>query len=145
MVVYKARDYPRSHLLLRTSNGRNSHGNHHKSRPPSKLPCINLNHQATLNYTVASVPIDNLPHQSGSVHANALGEIGGVYVDVDLYTLRDFASLGRIGFEDILSEHIDEQLHPPVIYVTPGYCVEHAYFALQSWRLPPSYLDAPCD
>lgn len=97
-----------------------------------RLPGVTFRHATPPDHTTSGLAIDKLPNQSDFVRTVVLGEMGGIYLDDDSYTLRDLKPLRNIGFENIIGQQLNGQICPAVIMSKPGNKLMEAYHTLQN-------------
>ena len=113
------------HLIL--TNLTNSY-----TRAISKLPNIKYNYHSAPNQTTAGIEINNLPHRSDFVRADVLQKFGGIYLDDDVYLLRELHTLRHIGYENVVGRQENGYTCNAVIMATPGNKMISAYNTLQN-------------
>ena len=102
------------------------------ARAINKLPNIKYNYHSAPNQTTTGREIDNLPHRSDFVRADILQKFGGIYLDDDVYLLREVHTLRHIGYENIVGQQLGGNLCNAVIMSTPGNKMMTAYNALMN-------------
>ena len=101
-------------------------------RAINKLPNIKYNYHYAPNQTTTGITIDNLPHRSDFVRTDVLEKFGGIYLDDDVYLLRELHTLRHIGYQNVVGRQINGKNCNAVIMATPGNRMISAYNALQN-------------
>lgn len=70
--------------------------------------------------TAAGVRISEGAHKADMVRTQRLHEMGGIYLDLDVYALRSFDTLRRSGFRNIIGHQEDGSADNPVSSVNNG-------------------------
>ena len=96
-----------------------------------QIPNVEFNRYLAPNMTSTNKKIDKLPNQSDFVRTDVLRKFGGVYLDDDVYILRDLQHLRHLGFEIVTGRQMNGQLCPAVLLSTPENAIITAYHALQ--------------
>lgn len=109
------------------TNLTNSYG-----RAINKLPNVRYNYHFAPNQTTTGVKIENLPHRSDFVRTDMLQKFGGIYLDDDVYLLREIHTLRHIGYENVVGRQVNGKTCNAVIMATPGNKMISAYNALQN-------------
>lgn len=102
------------------------------ARAINKLPNIKYNYHFAPNQTTTGREINNLPHRSDFVRADILQKFGGIYLDDDVYLLRELHTLRHIGYENIVGRQFGGNICNAVIMSTPGNKMITAYNALMN-------------
>ena len=97
----------------------------------NKLPKVKFNYHAAPNKTLNGLDIALLPHRSDFVRTDVLEKFGGIYLDNDVYVLRNLRVLSRLGFENIIGEQKYGKICNAVIMATPQNKMMQAYQILQ--------------
>ena len=102
------------------------------ARAINKFPNIKYNYHFAPNRTTNGREIENLPHRSDFVRADILQKFGGIYLDDDVYLLRELHTLRHIGYESIVGRQSGGNICNAVIMSTPGNKMITAYNALMN-------------
>ncbi|KAL2038813.1 hypothetical protein N7G274_008571 [Stereocaulon virgatum] len=85
----------------------------------ARLPNVSFHYHAAPNRTTDGQAIDKIPNQSDFVRTDIMQQYGGVYLDDDVYVLRDLYPLRHIGFKNIVGRQADGHVCGAVLLATP--------------------------
>ena len=97
----------------------------------SRLPRLRFNYHAAPNVTSRNQTVYELANQSDFVRTSVLVKYGGIYLDEDVYILRDLKSLRQVGFENIVGLQGSTEICPAVIMATKNNILMRTYHELQ--------------
>ena len=97
----------------------------------SRLPRLKFNYHAAPNVTSRNQTVDELANQSDFVRTSVLVKYGGIYLDDDVYILRDLKPLRQVGFENIIGLQGWDEICPAVIMATKDNILMRTYHELQ--------------
>ena len=97
----------------------------------SRLPRVKFSYHAATNMTSRNQTVDILANQSDFVRTSVLVKYGGIYLDDDIYILRDLKPLRQVGFENILGLQQWTEICPAVIMATKDNILMRTYHELQ--------------
>lgn len=92
-----------------------------------KIPNLKVNPVKLINQTKYGTAIVKLPHQSDFLRAELLAEYGGVYCDLDVVILRDFAPLRNSGFEVVVGMQVDKSIASGMFLTIPKGALMHEF------------------
>lgn len=72
------------------------------TRAVANLPAVRFNHVTPPTHTSKGVQISLFAHQSDIIRTRAVRQFGGIYLDEDMYVIRDLTDLRRSGFQTIV-------------------------------------------
>ena len=101
------------------------------TRAINKLSNVKYNYHSPPNTTTKGIGINNLPHRSDFVRTAMLEKFGGIYLDDDVYLLREMHSLRHSGYDNVIGKQADGKSCNAVIMSSPGNKMISAYNALQ--------------
>ena len=97
----------------------------------ANLPSVRFNYVVPPERTSRGGPIRKLPHKSDFIRTQVMKKYGGIYLDEDSYVLRDFASLRRAGFRNVVGRQKDGQIGSATFLSMPESDLITAYQAQQ--------------
>lgn len=97
----------------------------------SNLPTVVFNYETAPNRTSAGLDVTLLPNHSDFVRTRVMKKWGGIYMDEDVYLLKDLASLRRTGFQNVVGRQSGGDICCALFLSTPENDMITAYHALQ--------------
>lgn len=97
----------------------------------SRLPRLRFNYHAGPSVTSRNETVYELANQSDFVRTSVLVKYGGIYLDEDIYILRDMKPLRQVGFENIVGLQESTEICPAVIIATKDNTLMRTYHKLQ--------------
>ena len=102
------------------------------TRAIANLPSVELRYTDPPNSTSKHrVTITSLTHEADFVRTRVLRQFGGVYMDLDLYVIKDFGPLRRAGFNTVVARLVDHSISNGMLMVTPDSFLLQAFDELQ--------------
>lgn len=86
----------------------------------ANLPSVVFNYQVPPNRTTSGLPIRNLAHRADFLRTKMLKEHGGLYLDHDVYVLKDMSPLRHMGFENVVGMQKNNEICNAVLLCAPG-------------------------
>ena len=97
----------------------------------ANLPNVVFSHQDAPNHTTSGLPIRSLAHRADFVRTKVLKEHGGIYLDDDVYILKDLSPLRHMGFENVVGMQKNNEVCNAVLLCAPGNEMIVAYDLLE--------------
>ena len=97
----------------------------------SRLPRLKFNYHAAPNVTSRNQTVDLLANKSDFVRTSVLVKYGGIYLDDDVYVLRDLKPFRQAGFENVIGLQGGTAICPAVIMATKDNDLMHTYHEIQ--------------
>ena len=85
----------------------------------AQMPNVKFRYHAAPNQTTDGQEIDKIAHRSDFIRTDILQRFGGIYLDDDVYVLRDLYSLRHIGFKNVIGRQADGKVCNAVLMATP--------------------------
>lgn len=84
------------------------------------MPSIVINQVTAPTYANNGVAIRNIEHKSDFIRVKAAHDLGGVYIDFDVYPLRDINALRECNFRVIAGRQVDVQVNSRAFMAARG-------------------------
>lgn len=97
----------------------------------ANLPTVAFNHETAPTETSSGLGIYNLPNKSDFVRTRVMKKWGGIYMDEDVYLLKDLGPLRKTGFQNVLGRQAGGDICPGLFLSYPENDMITAYHALQ--------------
>ena len=135
--VYSAWLYARPDIIYIHTNGGPDQVRHAKdssnqwTRAIANLPSVEFKYSELPTRTTKGLEIVNYANRADFIRTRVIQQYGGIYIDEDIYLLKDLKELRLAGFENVVGRQQGGQICNGMFMAKPGSDMSRAFYGLQ--------------